>query len=76
MVHAASRGLEPLCAYHELERREGEVDLVGMVLVDEGYACPAGDDHLALARRQVAEQQLDQRPVGWHIAWGGQGRGG
>ena len=32
----ASRGLTWELVHHELERREGEVDLVGMVLIDKG----------------------------------------
>ena len=46
---------------HELQRRQREIDLVGVVLVHQRDARRAAAHHLARRRREIAEQQAHQR---------------
>ena len=45
---------------HELQRRQREIDLVGVVLVHQRDARGAAAHHLARRRREIAEEQLHQ----------------
>ena len=45
---------------HELQRRQREIDLVGVVLVHQRDARGAAAHHLARRRREIAEQQPHQ----------------
>ena len=45
---------------HELQRRQREIDLVGVVLVHQRDARRAAAHHLARRRREIAEEQSHQ----------------